>query len=125
MFRFKIPASGFNPPHTHPRSIELVLVLEGTIEAGFVSSGPEYRLFSKILKKGDVFAIPFGLIHFQHNIGDVEADTLIFFNNDNPGSMRMPDAMFSSDPQLPVDFLAKSLQVDEDIIKQLQPKSSD
>ena len=54
---------GLNPPHTHPRGIELLVVIEGTLLVGFVTSNPN-KLFTKVLNKGDVFVVPIGLIHF-------------------------------------------------------------
>ena len=60
---------GENPPHTHPRGTEILVVLEGTLYVGFVTSNPENRFFSKVLNKGDVFVFPIGLIHFQFNVG--------------------------------------------------------
>ena len=54
---------GLNPPHTHPRGIELLVVIEGTLLVGFVTSNPN-KLFTKVLNKGDVFIFPIGLIHF-------------------------------------------------------------
>ncbi|KAG5247984.1 germin protein subfamily member [Salix suchowensis] len=59
------PNGGLNPPHYHPRGSEVLLVLEGTLYAGFVTSNPDHRLFTKILKPGDLFVFPFGLIHFH------------------------------------------------------------
>ncbi|XP_048225879.1 germin-like protein subfamily 1 member 16 [Ricinus communis] len=60
---------GLNPPHTHPRAAEILMVLDGTVYAGFVTSNPDHRLFNKILKPGDVFVFPFGMVHFQLNLG--------------------------------------------------------
>ena len=40
---------GVNPPHTHPRGSELLVVLEGTLLMGFVTSDPDYHLFTKTL----------------------------------------------------------------------------
>ncbi|KAB1206455.1 Germin-like protein subfamily 1 member 13 [Morella rubra] len=59
---------GLNPPHTHPRATEIIVVLEGTLYVGFVTSNTNNRLFTKVLKKGDVFVFPIGLIHFQWNM---------------------------------------------------------
>ncbi|KAE8663184.1 Germin-like protein subfamily 1 member 14 [Hibiscus syriacus] len=40
------PNGGLTPPHTHPypRATELLLVVEGTLSIGFVTSNPENRL---------------------------------------------------------------------------------
>ncbi|KAJ4721151.1 Germin-like protein 1 [Melia azedarach] len=61
---------GQNPPHIHPRATEILTVLEGTLYVGFVTSNQlNNTLIAKVLKKGDVFVFPVGLIHFQFNIG--------------------------------------------------------
>ncbi|KAI5554653.1 hypothetical protein BDE02_19G029300 [Populus trichocarpa] len=62
------PNGGLNPPHTHPRATEILVVVEGTLYVGFVTSNPDNRFISKVLYPGDVFVFPFGLIHFQLNI---------------------------------------------------------
>ncbi|CAN4110791.1 unnamed protein product [Withania somnifera] len=68
---------GLNPPHTHPRGSEVLVVLEGTLYVGFVLSNPgpnmKNKLFTKILHPGDVFVFPIGLIHFQFNVGKTKA----------------------------------------------------
>ena len=55
---------GENPPHIHPRATKILTVLEGTLYVGFVTSNTENKIFSKELKKDDVFVFPQGLIHF-------------------------------------------------------------
>uniref|UniRef100_A0A2N9FUA7 Germin-like protein n=1 Tax=Fagus sylvatica TaxID=28930 RepID=A0A2N9FUA7_FAGSY len=62
--RIDFAPNGQSPPHIHPRASETIVVLEGTLYVGFVTSNPDNRLFTKVLNKGDVFAIPIGLIHF-------------------------------------------------------------
>jgi quercetin dioxygenase-like cupin family protein len=56
---------GLNPPHTHPRATKILVVVEGTLLVGFVTSNPDNRLITKTLNSGDVFVFPIGLIHFQ------------------------------------------------------------
>ncbi|KAF9603838.1 hypothetical protein IFM89_038021 [Coptis chinensis] len=55
---------GLTSPHTHPRATEIVVVVEGTLYVGFVTSNPDNRFITKVLYQGDVFVIPVGLIHF-------------------------------------------------------------
>ena len=55
------PNGGLNPPHIHPRATEILVVVEGTLYVGFVTSNPN-RLISKVLYPGDVFVFPIGLI---------------------------------------------------------------
>ncbi|CAN7009818.1 unnamed protein product [Brassica rapa subsp. trilocularis] len=52
--RFDFAPGGQIPPHIHPRASQMILVLEGTLLVGFVSSN-DYNstLFSKVLYPGD------------------------------------------------------------------------
>lgn len=47
---------GLTSPHIHPRATEMVLLLEGCLEVGFITSNPENRLITKLLEIGDVLA---------------------------------------------------------------------
>ncbi|KAL7181727.1 hypothetical protein ACSBR1_040594 [Camellia fascicularis] len=40
---------GLNPSHTHAQGTEILVVLEGTLYVGFITSNPENRLFTKVL----------------------------------------------------------------------------
>ena len=46
MVRLDIAPSGINPLHTHPRATEILTVIEGTLEVGFITSNPDNRLVS-------------------------------------------------------------------------------
>uniref|UniRef100_A0A0D3B9L2 Germin-like protein n=1 Tax=Brassica oleracea var. oleracea TaxID=109376 RepID=A0A0D3B9L2_BRAOL len=72
--RFDFAPGGQIPPHIHPRASQMILVLEGTLLVGFVSSN-DYNstLFSKVLYPGDVFVFPVGLVQFHANIGKTNA----------------------------------------------------
>lgn len=61
--RIDYAPGGLNPPHTHPRATEVVYVLEGELEVGFITTAN--KLFSKTIKIGEVFVLPRGLVHFQ------------------------------------------------------------
>lgn len=111
---------GLNPPHTHPRASEILLVLEGTLYVGFVTSNPENRLISKVLNKGDVFVFPIGLIHFQLNIGPVNAVAIAALSSQNPGVITVANAVFGSDPPINPDVLSKAFQVDQKLVEYLQ-----
>ncbi|THG08041.1 hypothetical protein TEA_011875 [Camellia sinensis var. sinensis] len=76
---------GLNPPHTHPRRTEILVVLEGILYVGFVTSNPENRLFTKALYPGDVFVFPEGLIHSQFNEGKTNAVAISGLSSQNPG----------------------------------------
>ena len=111
---------GQNPPHTHPRATEILVVLEGTLYVGFVTSNPENRFFSKVLNKGDVFVFPIGLIHFQFNVGKTNAIALAGLSSQNPGVITIANAVFGSNPPINPDVLAKAFQLDKNVIEYLQ-----
>ncbi|KAL3519296.1 hypothetical protein ACH5RR_017445 [Cinchona calisaya] len=115
---------GLNPPHTHPRATEILVVLEGTLLVGFVTSNPamnmKNRLFTKVLNPGDVFVFPQGLIHFQFNNGKTNAVAFAGLSSQNPGVITIANAVFGSDPPISPAVLTKAFQVDNNVIKYLQ-----
>ncbi|KAJ0078491.1 hypothetical protein Patl1_23057 [Pistacia atlantica] len=113
---------GQNPPHTHPRGTEILVVLEGTLLVGFVTSNPNNTLISKVLHKGDVFVFPIGLIHFQFNIGKTNAVAFAGLSSQNPGVITIANAVFGSNPPINPDFLARAFQLDVNVVKDLQEK---
>ncbi|XP_057961857.1 germin-like protein subfamily 1 member 17 [Malania oleifera] len=122
--RIDLAPDGVNPPHSHPRTSELLVVLEGTIYAGFITSTHEIsRLFWKELNKGDVFAFPMGLIHFQHNSGNTSAVALACYGSQRGGVVKVPNTIFGASPPIEVDVLTKAFQLDEKVVKHLQELS--
>ncbi|XP_027093247.2 putative germin-like protein 2-1 [Coffea arabica] len=115
---------GLNPPHTHPRATEVLFVLEGVLNVGFVTSNPpnnmKNQLFTKTLNPGDVFVFPEGLIHFQFNVGKTNAVAFAGFGSQNPGVITIANAVFGSDPLISADVLAKAFQVDKKVIDLLE-----
>ncbi|CAN1282160.1 Putative germin-like protein 2-2 [Linum perenne] len=103
---------GINPPHTHPRSLEV----------GFVTSNPDNRLISKILHKGDVFVFPIGLIHYQRNVGYGNAVAIAGLSSQNPGVITVANSVFGAKPNISGGILAKAFQVDKHVVEQLQAK---
>ncbi|CAB4269042.1 unnamed protein product [Prunus armeniaca] len=119
--RIDFAPNGLNPPHTHPRATEILVVLEGTLYVGFVTSnGDGNRLFTKVLNKGDVFVFPIGLIHFQLNVGHVNAVAFAGLSSQNPGVITIAKAVFGSQPPINSDVLAKAFQVDDNVVDNLQ-----
>ncbi|PNS90086.1 hypothetical protein POPTR_019G026200v4 [Populus trichocarpa] len=114
------PNGGLNPPHTHPRASEILVVVEGTLYVGFVTSNPDNRLISKVLYPGDVFVFPFGLIHFQLNIAKTPAVAFAGLSSQNPGTITIANAVFGSDPLINPDVLAKAFHLDINIVNYLQ-----
>ncbi|GLT55952.1 hypothetical protein SLA2020_290310 [Shorea laevis] len=115
------PKGGLNPPHTHPRGTEILVVQEGTLYVGFVSSNSDgNRFFTKVLNKGDIFVFPIGMIHFQLNIGETPAVAIAGFSSQNPGLIVIADAVFGSNPHINPDVLTKAFMLDKNDIKYLQ-----
>ncbi|XP_050220752.1 putative germin-like protein 2-2 isoform X2 [Mercurialis annua] len=111
---------GINPSHTHPRASEIVTVVEGSLEVGFVTSNPENKLITKVLNKGDVFVFPVNLIHFQRNVGQSKAVAIAALSSQNPGVITVGNAVFGSNPAIPGDILAKAFQLDAKVVDYLQ-----
>ncbi|KAM7528753.1 hypothetical protein LguiB_032163 [Lonicera macranthoides] len=120
LVRIDYAPNGLNPPHTHPRATEALIVLEGTLYVGFVTSNPENRLFTKVLNKGDIFVFPEGLIHFQFNVGKTNAVAIAALSSQNPGVITIANAVFGSNPPISPDVLTKAFQVDKKVIDYLQ-----
>ncbi|KAI3858189.1 hypothetical protein MKW92_028034 [Papaver armeniacum] len=120
MVRIDYAPYGLNPPHTHPRATEILVVLEGILHVGFVTSNPENKLFTKVLHKGDVFVFPVGLIHFQANVGKTPAVALAALSSQNPGVITVANAVFGSKAPINDDVLAKAFLVDKKVVDYLQ-----
>ncbi|XP_076892206.1 germin-like protein 5-1 [Bidens hawaiensis] len=125
MARIDYAPGGLNPPHTHPRATEIVFVLEGELDVGFITT--DNKLFSKTITKGEIFTFPRGLIHFQINNGKVLAAVIAGFNSQLPGTQRVANAVFASSPTIENVVLTKTFQVGtkevEKIKSRLAPKN--
>ncbi|KAI3959443.1 hypothetical protein MKW98_019033 [Papaver atlanticum] len=122
LVRIDYAPRGINPPHTHPRATEVLVVLEGSLNVGFVTSNPDNKLITKVLHKGDVFVFPIGLIHFQFNAGHIPAVAIAALSSQNPGVITISNALFGSKPSIDDDVLAKAFQVDKKVVNFIQSK---
>ncbi|KAH6819721.1 germin-like protein 2 [Perilla frutescens var. hirtella] len=122
MVRIDYAPWGINPPHTHPRATEILTLIEGSLEVGFVTSNPDNSFITKTLHKGDVFVFPVGLVHFQRNVGTGNAVAIAALSSQNPGVITIANAVFGSKPDISSDILAKAFQVDKSVVDQLQAK---
>ncbi|XP_010934325.2 oxalate oxidase 1 [Elaeis guineensis] len=120
MNRVDFAPGGVNPPHSHPRSAELVLVTKGRLLVGFVSTSNVF--YSRVVKAGEIFVIPRGLVHFQYNVGKKKALAITVFNSQLPGAVVAPLALFGSKPAIPSEVLAKAFQVDQQVVKLIKSK---
>ncbi|KAG6552939.1 hypothetical protein Mapa_005472 [Marchantia paleacea] len=122
LVRLDMNPGGVIVPHTHHTATEIIFVLEGEIYTGFVANsdnptGPN-KLFAKVVKKGEAFIFPRGLLHFQLNRGSVPAVSINFLNSQNPGIQLMPMSLFGAgiDKQL----LMNSFFLEEAVISKLE-----
>ncbi|XP_074587206.1 germin-like protein 5-1 [Curcuma longa] len=107
--RIDYAPGGLNPPHTHPRATEVVFVLDGSIDVGFITTAN--KLVAKTISKGEVFVFPRGLVHFQKNNGAEPAAVIVAFNSQLPGTQSIAAALFASNPTVPDHVLTKAFQV--------------
>ncbi|KAJ8433696.1 hypothetical protein Cgig2_020631 [Carnegiea gigantea] len=110
MFRLDIDVGGVVPIHTH-RVSELIVVIEGTLLAGFSDS--DNTAYFKALNKGDVMIFPQALLHFQVNVGDVPALAFVSLNSANPGFQLVVLC-------LPTTIVQKITLIDEEQVKKLK-----
>ncbi|XP_059669653.1 germin-like protein 9-3 [Cornus florida] len=89
------PAGSVNPPHTHPRAAELLFLLNGNLEVGFVDT--TNKLYTQTLQQGDMFVFPKGLIHYQYN-NDTKngAIAVSAFGSANAGTASIPGSVFNT-----------------------------
>ncbi|CAN6699169.1 unnamed protein product [Malus baccata var. baccata] len=115
--RLDLAVGGVMPLHTHPRGSEILLVAQGTIIAGFISSANN-TVYRKTLKKGDIMAIPQGLLHFQVNGDKTPALAFVSFSSPSPGLQILDLALFQND--LPTELIAQTTVLDAAQIKKLK-----
>uniref|UniRef100_A0A5B6Z3H6 Germin-like protein n=1 Tax=Davidia involucrata TaxID=16924 RepID=A0A5B6Z3H6_DAVIN len=114
--RLDLAVGGVVPMHTHPGASELLLVLQGTICAGFISSAN--TVYFKSLNKGDIMVFPQGLLHFQINSGGTPALAFASFSSPNPGLQILDFALFAND--LPTELVVKTTFLDIYQVKKLK-----
>lgn len=109
---------GYTAPHIHPRATEIVFVLEGVFQVGFITTSNKH--ISKIIKKGEVFVFPKGLLHYQKNIGGMLASHIVAFNSQNPGALFVAPALFQATPSVPDDVLAMTFQISTEEVQKIK-----
>ncbi|CAM0948949.1 unnamed protein product [Alopecurus aequalis] len=115
--RLDIAVGGVVPLHTHPAASELLFVTEGTILAGFISSGANVP-YTKTLYAGDIMVFPQGLLHYQYNGGSTPAVALVAFGGPNPGLQITDFALFANN--LPSPVVEKVTFLDDATVKKLK-----
>ncbi|KAA3463650.1 germin-like protein 9-3 [Gossypium australe] len=111
------PASSLNPPHTHPRAAELLFLVDGSLEVGFVDT--TNKLFTQSLQAGDMFIFPKGLVHYQYNANpNNPAIAISSFGSANAGTVSLPKTLFATN--IDDTILAKSFKTDVSTIQALK-----
>ncbi|CAN4120207.1 unnamed protein product [Withania somnifera] len=113
----QFPGGGVNPPHTHPRAAELLFVIQGSLEVGFVDT--TNKLYTQTLQVGDLFVFPKGLVHYQYNSDwNNSATAVSAFGSANAGTVSLPMTLFATgiDDQI----LAKSFKSDLATIQKIK-----
>lgn len=116
MARLDLAVGGVIPMHTHPGGSEVLLVIDGNICAGFISSAN--TVYFKTLVKGDIMVFPRGLLHFQVNSGKVPALAFVSFSSPSPGLQITDYALFGND--LPTELVHATTFLDIPQIKKLK-----
>ncbi|KAI7742078.1 hypothetical protein M8C21_030084 [Ambrosia artemisiifolia] len=113
----QFPPAGVNPPHTHPRAAELLVVLLGTLEVGFVDT--TNMLYNQTLQEGDMFVFPKGLVHFQYNRNhNQSAIAISSFGSANAGLLSVPKSVFTTG--IDENVLAMSFKTDVPTIQKIE-----
>ncbi|KAG6555374.1 hypothetical protein Mapa_002600 [Marchantia paleacea] len=105
-------------PQIHPRATELLYVLEGTLDVGFIDS--TNKLFRQTLQTGDLWLVPEGMVHFLSNFHETsEARAVVAFSSSNPGYIDVAASIFGSKWRISTQVLSKSFKVYESVIQTL------
>jgi quercetin dioxygenase-like cupin family protein len=115
--RLDIAEGGSIPMHTHPGATELLIMVQGEITAGFLTTSAVY---SKTLKPGDLMVFPQGMLHFQINSGKGKAIAFLTFNSANPGAQLLDLLLFSNN--LPSNLVAQTTFLDLAQVKKLKAR---
>ncbi|KAK4845393.1 hypothetical protein QYF36_004448 [Acer negundo] len=110
--RTDIDKDGMVMPHSHPRASEILFVFEGVVIAGFIDTNS--KVFLKLLKAGDVFVFPKGLLHFFFNSGFDSATVFSVLSSQNPGVVSISGDMFEPDFNIINKLVRKFISVSAD-----------
>ncbi|KAJ7471118.1 RmlC-like cupin domain-containing protein [Mycena latifolia] len=80
-----IEPCGLNIPHIHPRANELLTVVEGILDAGFVQENGFNTVVETELGQFQATVFPMGSIHYQQNPTCSPAMFVAALSNEDPG----------------------------------------
>ena len=114
--RLDLAPGGVIPLHTHSGASEVLVVLHGSITAGFISSANS--VYVKTVHKGDIMVFPQGLLHFQANAGGKPATAIASLSSPNPGLQITAFALFGNN--LTSALVEKTTFLDDAQVKKLK-----
>ncbi|PPD73284.1 hypothetical protein GOBAR_DD29791 [Gossypium barbadense] len=94
--------------------------IPGELEVGFLTTSN--KLISKVIKKGEIFVFPKGLVHFQKNIGWTPAAVVTAFNSQFPGTQSIAATLFAASPTILNDVLSKAFQINTSEVEKIKLK---
>ncbi|XP_038987441.1 germin-like protein 8-14 [Phoenix dactylifera] len=115
--RLDLAPGGVVPLHTHPAATEFLVVTQGTICAGFISSTAN-DVYFKSLNTGDSMLFPQALLHFQVNCGRTTAVAIVSFSSPSPGLQITSFALFANN--LPSALVEMVTFLDDAEVKKLK-----
>jgi oxalate decarboxylase/phosphoglucose isomerase-like protein (cupin superfamily) len=80
-----IEPCGLNIPHLHPRANEILTVIDGILDTGFVQENGFNTEIETQLGKFQATIFPMGSIHYQQNPTCSPAAFVAALNNEDPG----------------------------------------
>jgi oxalate decarboxylase/phosphoglucose isomerase-like protein (cupin superfamily) len=86
-------------PHTHPRSEEFALVVEGQLKSQFITETGSI-VVTNTLKTWQSILYPQGSIHYEYNAECKPATFVAAFNDNDPGTSFIVPNFFSFDDQV-------------------------
>lgn len=87
---------GFNTPHTHPRSAEINILVEGRVNTSFILENGA-RTVNNILLPWQMTTFPQGALHTEFNPDCTNATFVAAFANEDPGVQQEAQAFFGLD----------------------------
>ena len=90
---------GFNTPHTHPRSSQINVIVQGRLGTEFIAENGA-RPISNTLEKFQMTVFPKGAAHTEYNPDCDDAVFVAGFASEDPGVEQLAQTLFDFDPEL-------------------------
>jgi hypothetical protein len=92
-------ACGFNTPHTHPRSAEMNIVVEGRLIAEYVAENGA-SIVRNVINTHQATVFPQGALHTEMNPDCFPATFVAGFASEDPGVQQTAQSLFDLDDDL-------------------------